>query len=425
MDIIVQEAKLIDGEVYIPASKSHSIRAIFIAGLAKGKSIIKNPLFSKDVMSAVNVMKQFGAKIDIKEDRIEVEGVDGNIKCPEEIVDVGNSGTTLRFAMLVSAQVDGETILTGDFQIQKRPVKELVSVIRNLGGRVEFLENENCVPIKVTGKIKGGYTDLDAFSSQYLSSALISCPLLKNDTQISVTRLNEKPYVDMTLWWLDKQNIRYKNDNYKNITIYGNQSYKSFSENIAGDYSSATFFIVLSCISKMRITLKNLDIMDRQGDKEVLNIVKKMGANVTVQNNEITVCGGNLKGITIDMNKTPDALPALAVLGCFCEGETRLTNVEQARYKETDRIHVMYEELKKLGANIEELQDGLVIKNSKLHGGTVLGHHDHRIVMALVILGLCIKDELKVTTAEAIGITFPNFFEIVEKLGGKIKRILE
>lgn len=423
MEIIVQESKLINGEVYIPASKSHSIRAIFIAGLAYGKSIIKKPLFSKDVMSAVSVMRQFGAKIDVLNDFITVEGVGGNIKCPSEIVDVGNSGTTLRFAMLVAAQINGETILTGDFQIQKRPVKELVCVIRNLGGKVKFLKNENCVPIKITGKIKGGYTDLDAFSSQYLSSALISCPLLKENTHINITRLNEKPYVDMTLWWLDKQNIKYKNDNYKNIVIYGNQSYKSFVENIAGDYSSATFFVVLACISKKKIVLKNLDIMDRQGDKEILNIVKKMGANVFIEKDKITIEGCNLKGITIDMNKTPDALPALAVLGCFCEGETRLINVEQARYKETDRIHVMYEELKKIGADIEELRDGLVIKNSKLHGGTVNGHYDHRIVMALAILGLCIEDELKVTTAEAIEITFPNFFEIVENLGGKIKRV--
>lgn len=423
MNVLVKEIELSNAQVYIPASKSHSIRAIFIAGLAKGKSIIRKPLFSKDVMSAVNVMRQFGATIDVKENIICVEGVDGKIKCPKEAVDVGNSGTTLRFAMLVAAQIEGDTVLTGDFQIQKRPVIELVKLIRNLGGTVEFLKNKNCAPLKIRGKIKGGYSDLDAFSSQYLSSALISCPLLKNNTEINITRLNEKPYVDMTLWWLDKQNIKYKNEDYKKITIYGNQCYRSFDEEIAGDYSSATFFIVLACILKKRIVLKNLDIMDRQGDKEVLNMVKEMGANVIEKTNEIIVEGNDLAGITIDMNKTPDALPALAVLGCFLEGETRLINVEQARYKETDRIHVMCEELKKLGANIEELKDGLVIRKSKLHGGTVCGHYDHRIVMAFVILGLCIKEDLNVTTAEAVNITFPQFFDVIKKIGGEIIQI--
>lgn len=423
MDVTIKKSNLMDASVDIPPSKSHSIRAIFIAGLAKGRSEIKNILLSDDVVSAIDVMREFGAKIEIHKDKVCVLGVDGNPKLPHNVVNVGNSGTTLRFAMLVAAKIDGETVLTGDFQIQKRPIKELVHLINNLGGKVEYLNNENCAPVKIKGKITGGTSDLDAFSSQYLSSALITCPLLENDTVLNITRLNEEPYVDMTMWWLDKQNIRYIDNDKKTITIFGNQCYKGFCDTISGDYSQATFFVVLACISGRKIALKNLDITDKQGDKEVLNVAKKFGAEVVVKDDEIIIeCKTKLKGQVIDMNNIPDALPALAVLGCFAQGETRLINVEQARFKETDRIHVMATELKKLGANIKELKDGLVIRYSKLHGGTVLGYSDHRIVMALSILGLCIQDDLTVTTAEAHNITFPTFFSVIKSLGGNIEK---
>ena len=423
MEVTIKKSDLINTSVYIPPSTSHSIRAIFIAGLAKGKSEIKNILFSEDVMSAIGVMREFGAKIDIQDDKVYVVGVDGKPKLPNNTVYVGNSGTTLRFAMLVAAKINGQTVLTGDSQIQKRPIKELVHLINNLGGKVEYLKDKDCVPIKITGKITGGISDLDAFSSQYLSSALITCPLLEKHTILNITRLNESPYVDMTMWWLDKQNIRYIDDQKKSILIFGNQHYRGFSETISGDYSQATFFIVLACIAQKRLVLKNLDINDKQGDKEVLEIAKRFGAEVIVKEKEVIIEGKTkLQGQVVDMNKIPDALPAMAVLGCFAHGETRLINVEQARFKETDRINVMATELKKLGADVEELRDGLVIRHSDLHQGTVLGHGDHRIVMALSVLGLCIDGGLTITTAEAVNITFPNFFAILKDLGANLEK---
>ncbi|MBP5427150.1 MAG: 3-phosphoshikimate 1-carboxyvinyltransferase [Clostridiales bacterium] len=421
MDVKIKRGDIIDGsEVFVPSSKSHSIRAVFIAGLAKGRSYIENLLLSDDVMSAIDTMRKFGAIIDINNDCVIIDGVGGKVVAPNEVIDVGNSGTTLRFAMLVAASANGTTTLTGDSQIQKRPIGELARLIKALGGSIEFLKNEDFAPVRVTGKIYGGVSLLDAFSSQYLSSALITCPLLSKDTNINLVRLNERPYVDMTLWWLDKQNIKYINNLPDRITIFGGQSFSEFSDKISGDYSSATFFIVLAAISGRRIVLKNLKLDDKQGDKKVLSVIESFGAHVIWQDDAVIVCGKKLVGRVVDMNDIPDALPAMAVLGCFASGETRLINVLQARYKETDRIHVMCEELSKVGANIQELQDGLIIKKSDMHGGEVSGHKDHRVVMALAILGACVKESVILKDAESVNITFPGFFEVLQQMGAKV-----
>ncbi|HOV12945.1 MAG TPA: 3-phosphoshikimate 1-carboxyvinyltransferase, partial [Spirochaetota bacterium] len=330
-------------------------------------------------------------------------------------------GTTLRIALSVASLIDGYTIFTGDEQIRNRPVGPVVEALNNLGAFSVTSKNNGKAPVIVKGVAKGGKTKLDGVSSQFLTSLLISCPLMQNDTEIELTRLNEVPYVDMTLWWLDKFGIKYENRNYKTFFIKGNQSYKCFNETISADFSSATFFIVLAAISGGKIKITNLDVTDPQGDKEVLKIVESMGAKIIYEKDGITIEGGDLKGIEIDMNAIPDALPALAVAGCFADGETKLLNVPQARLKETDRIRVMFEELTKMGADITELEDGLIIRKSKLKSTNVYGHKDHRIVMALAIAGLCLNGKTVIDTAEAASVTFPTFSDLIKKCGGKMQ----
>jgi 3-phosphoshikimate 1-carboxyvinyltransferase len=224
----------------------------------------------------------------------------------------------------------------------------------------------------------------------------------------------------MTLEWLEKQKIKIKRDGFKHFEIKGNQKYRPFKVNISGDFSSATFFAVLAAISKNEIILENLDFNDSQGDKRIFEILKTMGADIEVQTDGVKVKGNTLKGISIDMNPIPDALTAMAVLGCFAEGETRLTNVPQARMKDTDRISAMCSELKKMGADISELEDGLVIRQSKLYGCRVNGHGDDRVAMALAVAGLCIEGITSISSAEALYMTFPQFVDIVRECGGSI-----
>lgn len=413
------------GTVRIPGSKSHTVRALFIASLAEGRSVISHPLLSKDAFSAVEACKAFGARIENTGDGFVIDGTGGKPAVPENVVDVGNSGTTLRFAMMTAGLTDGWTVFTGDSQIRRRPLGPLIRAMNQLGGHVFSTRGNDMAPVAVGGRLKGGSTELDAFTSQYLSSILITAPLLDSDTEIIITRLNEKPYVEMTMWWLDGQGIEYSNEDFRRIKIKGGQRYRAFCTEIPGDFSSATFFMVLAAVSGEEFVLKNLDMTDPQGDKMVLRYLADMGAEVSCRENGIAIKGKELKGIEIDMNATPDALPAMAVAGCFARGETRLVNVPQARVKETDRIRVMCTELAKMGADIEELPDGLVIRESKLRGCRVNGHGDHRIVMALTIAGLNVEGETCIETAEAVDVTFPEFPMLIRQCGGDIRLVRE
>jgi 3-phosphoshikimate 1-carboxyvinyltransferase len=413
------------GCVRVPGSKSHTIRALFIASLADGQSTITNPLISEDALSAVAVCRAFGTCIENHGDRFIVNGLAGKPQIPENIIDVGNSGTTLRFGLMTAGLIDGCTVFTGDYQIRRRPLGPLIDAMNNLGADVFSTRGNKMAPVVARGRLKGGRTELDAVTSQYLSSILVNAPLLDHDTTVSLTRLNEVPYVEMTMWWLDNQGIKYKNDSFKEFQINGGQKYKPFNTAIPGDFSSATFFLVLSAISGGEFTLKNLDMTDPQGDKSVLGYLQAMGSVIRHEEDGIRIRGNALKGIEIDMNSTPDALPAMAVAGCFAQGETRLVNVPQARLKETDRIHVMCTELKKMGADIEELPDGLIIRNSRLRGCRVCGHGDHRVVMALAVAGLNIDGETVIDTAEAMNVTFPEFTQLIKDCGGHVELVEE
>ena len=419
MKLLVNKSK-IAGSVKIPGSKSHTIRALIIAGLSKGRSIIQEALLSGDIKSCIEVLKAFGANIEVNGTQILVEGFGENPKIPSDVIDVGNSGTTLNIALGVAGVLNGTTIFTGDHQIRKRPIENLIRSLNELGADCFTSRQNGCPPVVVKGSIKGGETNLQAITSQYLTCLLIACPLANENSKINVPILYEAPYVDMTLWWLNKQGIKYKNDGFKVFEIPGGQKYKAFNERIPGDFSSATFFATLAAISGGEIFLDNLDMTDPQGDKEVFDILTRMGAKVWVESSGVRVKGGVLEGIEIDMNAIPDALPAMAVVGCFAKGETKLLNVPQARLKETDRIKVMFEELTKMGADIEELEDGLIIRQSRLKSASVNGHHDHRIVMALAVAGMNVDGETLIDTAEAIKVTFPEFINYARDCGGNL-----
>lgn len=411
----------VSGNVMIPGSKSHTIRALFLASLAKGQSTVRNPLISSDALSAVEVCKALGAKIVFHKDRFVVDGFDANPCIPADVINVGNSGTTLRFGTYLAALGNGYSVFTGDYQVRRRPLAPLLKAINDLGGKAFSTNDNGMAPVVIKGRLRGGVTELDAVTSQFLSSVLISSPVVEKDTEIFIKRLNEIPYVDMTTWWLDKLNIKYENNQYKSFYVRGNQGYNAFDAVIPGDFSTATFFAVLAAISGEEFTLDNLNITDSQGDKLVFSILEDMGAEVERQQNGIKIKGNTLCGREIDMNSIPDALPAMAVAACFAKGETRLLNVPQARLKETDRIHVMCSELSKMGADIQELEDGLVIRESKLKGCCLQGYDDHRVVMALAVAGLNTEGTTTIDSAEAVNVTFPEFASNISNCGGDIE----
>ncbi len=419
--ILLSRKSRVSGEVRIPASKSHTIRALLIATLADGESTLGEPLVSGDTESCLEACAALGADIAREPHRWVVKGVGGTPAAPADIINVGNSGTTLFLALSLAALGSGWSVFTGDYQIRRRSAKSLLDSLDDLGATAFSTRGNGCAPIVLRGPLRGGSTTIECPTSQYLSSLLLACPLAQGDTEIIVPFLNERPYVEMTLDWLARRNVTVKNYDFEHFQIKGGQSYSPFSQNIPADFSSATFFLVAAAITGGDVTLRGLDMNDTQGDKAVVGMLEQMGARIEVGDDFLRVHGGQLEGAELDLNFTPDALPALAVAGCFAKGETRLMNVPQARQKETDRIAVMCHELRKLGAEVEELEDGLVVRESDLHGGEVAGHDDHRVVMALAVAGLRAKEPVLIDTAEAMSITFPSFVQLMNSLGARVE----
>lgn len=426
--ILTVKTSCLSGVVEIPGSKSHTIRAVAIASLANGTSRIHKPLISSDALSAVDCYRALGAEIDTKNDDLWViKGINGQINPIETRIDVGNSGTTMNLAIGTCALISPKTevLLTGDHQIQKRPVGPILNAVKDLGANGHTHKNNGCPPLTISGKLRGGKTTLECKSSQYLSSLLLACPLAEGDTEIAVPLLYEPDYARITLDWLDKQGIQYEmKDDLSWFRIPGGQKYTAFDLPIPADFSSATFFLCAGALAGEEILIQGLDFEDSQPDKAVAEYLIAMGADLSCHKNGIRVGRSELVGCEIDMNRTPDALPAMAVTACFAEGETRLVNVPQAREKETDRIACMAKELAKIGADIDELPDGLVIRGhaggSNLTPGLVHGYGDHRIVMAMSIAGMALDDEMTIDTAEAMNVTFPEYVTLMTQLGAKM-----
>ena len=423
MKLVVNKSRL-KGAVSIPASKSHTIRAVAIASLAAGESLIHNPLDSSDTQAAVGCYRALGAQIDTpKPDLWKVTGIGGRIEAHGQVVDVANSGTTLLIAMGSAALAgQGQTItFTGDAQTRSRPVGPLCEALTALGAKCVSLKNNGKPPVEITGRLSGGKTAIAASTSQYLSSLLLCTPLASKDTEIDVTLLNEPGYAQMTLDWLDKQHIEYENEGMRRFRIKGNQSYKAFDAAVPADFSSATFFLCAAALLGEEVTLLGLDFADSQPDKAVVDYLRAMGADISVSADSITVNASPLHGTDLDMNKTPDALPAMAVTGAFASGTTRLLNVPQARAKETDRIRCMAEELTKMGVAVEELPDGLVIRGGRPRPTELDGRGDHRIVMALSLAGLLLDEPCVIDTAEAISVTFPGYVDLMKSIGANME----
>jgi 3-phosphoshikimate 1-carboxyvinyltransferase len=337
-------------------------------------------------------------------------------------LDVGNSGTSLFLAIAMASLGTEAVSFTGDEQIARRSAAPLLNALRGLGVEVSSGKN-GCVPVTVRGPWRGGKVSMECPTSQYLSALLLAAPLAEAgvDTEVETPLLNEKPYIEMTLSYLDAQGVQYEKDAaFSRFAVRGGASYKPVSGAVSSDFSSAAFPACAAAVSGGQAVLQGLDPSDSQGDKAFFDMLREMGCLVEWEKAAdgsmlLTVKGtGRLRGGLFDLNATPDMLPAAAVLAAFAEGETRLVNVAHARIKETDRIAVMAAELGKMGVDCEELPDGLVIRGGARPRGAVLdGHGDHRIVMALAVCALGAAAPVTITGAEAADVTYPGFSRLL------------
>jgi 3-phosphoshikimate 1-carboxyvinyltransferase len=413
----------LSGSIAIPPSKSHTIRALLVATLANGTSHIANALTTGDGGSAISAARGMGAQITVDKKDVTVCGIGGDFNRGSEKLDLENSGTSTNLFASVAALGSKPRTFDGDSSLRTRPFAPVLEALAQLGAKFTLASKTSDLPFIVSGPIRGGSVTVDGFSSQSVSSLLFACPCAQENTTIRVVNLHEKPYVEMTLAWLDKLGIRYTA--WPDLTafeIMGNQKYPVIDYTVPGDFSSATFAAVAAPLTGSCLTLQGLDFSDSQGDKLVFDIIVRMGAKVLKNGSETVVDGcDSIHGRVIDLNAIPDSLPALSVLACAAKGETRIVNVAQARIKETDRITVMAQELGKMGANITEHDDGLTIRNSKLTGTSVKGHGDHRVVMALTLAGMIAEGETVIDTAESAAVTYPTFREDFCRLGAHIE----
>jgi 3-phosphoshikimate 1-carboxyvinyltransferase len=427
----------LNGEITAPGSKSYSHRAFISASLADGISIIKKPLITGDVAVTLNILRNLGIKIlKESEDTYIVKRGKNAYKPLKKALDCGNSGTSVRIFSALSLLIEGGLNLKGDFFILKRPILPLLDGLKQLGGVFKLKDNKLkiirkeilCNKIKIQGDI----------SSQFITALLILCPLLKckDKDYIEIellTPLTSKPYVDITLDVLESFGINIQ-ANYESgkFIITNDQTYRSQSFDIPGDFSSAAFILAATVLSykQSSVIIANLSEKNYQGDKKIIKILKEMGANIKIdqEKHQITVIGdlkyNHLKGLEIDCTDIPDLFPILSVIGAFAEGKTVLYNTHNLRLKETDRISAMARELNKMGVKVVEEDDKLTIFHCDKLKGTIIDHNnDHRIAMACSIAALYADTSSKIQRSEIVKDSYPSFFEDLKKLGAQIEEI--
>ena len=415
------ERSSLSGETYAPPSKSYTHRAILITSLGPGGTI-KRPLLSADTRATVAASESFGARISLGDDtggNLSITGVSDQPKTPEDVINVLNSGTTLRFCSAVAALTDG-AVLTGDASIRTRPNGPLLSALSELGATAFSIRNNGKAPLVIKGKMSGGIAHLDGgVSSQFLSALLIAAPLAESDTRIVIKGdLKSRPYAEITLDMLADAGVHIEAKQ-QEFSVLGGQSYGLKSYAIPGDFSSASYPLAAAAVTGSAVTVKGI-LPSRQGDSAIIDILSRMGAKVSwdKEKGDLHIQGGDLVGTDVDASRTPDLVPTIAVLGALAEGKTTVFNAEHVRHKETDRLHAMAVELSKMGADIRERPDGLEITGGKLHGAKVHGWHDHRIVMALTVAGF-VAGGTEIDTADAVDVSYPGFFEQMEGLGAR------
>jgi 3-phosphoshikimate 1-carboxyvinyltransferase len=411
------------GAIESSPSKSHTLRAILFASLAKGKSTITHYLLSPDANAMLDTCRQLGAAITVTSELITIEGVEGKIKIPDDVINAGNSGQVLRFVAAIAALNSNYMVFTGDHSVRhNRPMQALIDGLRGLGAFCISTKNDGYAPVIVKGPIKAGITKLSGEDSQPVSALLMATAFLPDKTEIIVKNAGEKPWIDLSLFWLRKLGAQIENHNYERYIIHGGLKYNGFDYSVPGDFSSVQFPIVAALATNSEISIQYVDMDDVQGDKKVIEVLRSMGAKIEYDSKMqlLTIKPSQLIGGEIDANDFVDSVPILAVLGCFAKGKTRIFNAAVARTKECDRIFAIATELKKMGAKIEEFADGLVIERSELHGATVDTYHDHRMVMSLCVAGFFAEGITVVNDIKSVTKSYPSFYADMKKLGADI-----
>ena len=421
--LTLQPIQKVSGEVNLPGSKSVSNRALLLAALSTGTTRLTNLLDSDDIRHMLNALTQLGVDYQLSADKTvcEVTGVGGAFSSDKALeLFLGNAGTAMRPLAAALCLGRGEYVLTGEPRMKERPIGHLVTALREAGADVEYLENENYPPLKITGTgLKSGTVSIDgSISSQFLTAFLMAAPLAEGEVTIKIEgELVSKPYIDITLHIMKQFGVDVINNDYQEFVIPTGQSYKAPGDFLVeGDASSASYFLAAAAIKGGEIKVTGIGKNSIQGDIQFADALEKMGAEIEWGDDYVISRCGELKGIDMDYNHIPDAAMTIATTALFAKGTTAIRNVYNWRVKETDRLAAMATELRKVGAEVEEGEDYIIVNPvAELKHAAIDTYDDHRMAMCFSLVALS-DTPVTINDPGCTSKTFPDYFDKLKML---------
>ena len=408
-------AGCVKGIITPPSSKSYAQRAIALALLSQGKSILRNIEFCKDTRSALSCIEALGAKVEIIDES--TIAIEGGLRPLSNTLHVGESGLATRLFTPIASLWHEAITIQGEGTLLHRPMIMMIEPLRALG--VEVRDGGGYLPIEVKGPIHGGEIEVDgSISSQFITGLLLSLPLAEEDTTLHVTSPVSTPYIDMTidtarLYGIE---IMQKQGDYTEFFIEGGQKYTPADISIEGDWSGASTLLVAGAIAG-EITVKNISTLSKQADTAIIRALERAGAGIIIEHDSITVSKRPLKAFTFDATNSPDLFPALAALAAAAEGVSTIIGTSRLSHKESDRAETLRQEYEKLGIEIDISEENIMkIRGGKIKPATVFSHGDHRIAMSLAVSALRCEGEVIIEQAECVEKSYPTFFEDLESI---------
>ncbi|EAA6248244.1 3-phosphoshikimate 1-carboxyvinyltransferase [Salmonella enterica subsp. salamae] len=420
--LTLQPIARVDGAINLPGSKSVSNRALLLAALACGKTVLTNLLDSDDVRHMLNALSALGSNYTLSADRTrcDITGNGGALRAPGALeLFLGNAGTAMRPLAAALCLGENEIVLTGEPRMKERPIGHLVDALRQGGANIDYLEQENYPPLRLRGGFTGGDVEVDgSVSSQFLTALLMTAPLAPKDTIIHVKgELVSKPYIDITLNLMKTFGVEIANHHYQQFVVKGGQQYQSPGRYLVeGDASSASYFLAAGAIKGGTVKVTGIGRNSMQGDIRFADVLEKMGATITWGDDFIACTRGELHAIDMDMNHIPDAAMTIATTALFAKGTTTLRNIYNWRVKETDRLFAMATELRKVGAEVEEGHDYIrITPPAKLHHADIGTYNDHRMAMCFSLVALS-DTPVTILDPKCTAKTFPDYFEQLARM---------
>jgi len=425
--ITVMPSGKLHGVLTAPASKSYTQRMLIAAALSEGLGRVIDPLLSEDTLATFRAVSALGVQVEIANNHWSVKGT-RNLKTVVDWIDVGESGATLRFMIPIAALAKGCSTFLLSPSLERRPIEPLLSSLKmlNVEAYPKQVDDFQVIVVNGEGVIRGGKTCISGdVSSQFISGLMFACSMAESDTEIQVTTpLESKDYVKMTQEVLAQHKIEVQiSEDFRRIYISGGQTFRQVDCKVPGDFSSAAFLLATAAITNSSVKINNLDCKSIQGDRAILDILKQMGVIVKIFDDSVEIHGvdGLLKAVDIDASNIPDLVPICAVLACYASGQSKIFNAQRLKFKESDRLAAICEELTKMGASIIMDESSLTIKGPcKLYGATVKPHNDHRIAMACSVAALKAEGETIIENAECIRKSYPSFYSDLSSLGVEV-----